>query len=475
MNIFTIILSFKWKYKLVLSLLVIALSQNSYSQTAKIPSKDSVEVNYKFIVAASQGNVKLVNEYIEQGVFINYQDAQGGTALFYAVNNNYPEVIKTLLYYGSNPNIGTNDGYTPLMAACANGNFDIAQLLLLIKRTNVNIVDNNNISALTYAVYFGHFYIVDMLLFYDASVDLLDKNNNSTLYYAALKGDTAIASRLLKANAKILQQNKDGISPLKTTIQNNDSAMFDLFFDRITPDSLKIKTKQDLLIYSIDNKNSYAFDRLLSDINSDSANFYSDPKILHHAYINEDKGLIKTLHKYNFANSYKPIFTSFQSKFSTSFNGLDYMCYMGIGVRESRYNLDLNVRYGTRFNQFSVTQQQNDNVYYQLWEKRRVLGLQLRKNFLLNPIRGITIKPFVAIDLQAHWGKYNGYSEVISPNFHLVPEAGISIQNQWLVFDISYQYANFAIEGISSNRINFGLGFMIPFYPKPVKYNNVWL
>lgn len=475
MNILISISSFKYKKSLILSLLLIAFCQNSYSQIGKITSKDSVEVNYKFIVAASQGNVKLVNEYITQGVFIDYQDAQGATALFYAVNNNYPEVIKTLIHYGANPNIGTSDGYTPLMAASANGNFDVAQLLSLIKRTNLNIQDNNNISALTYAVYFGHFYIVDMLLFYDAKVDLLDKNNNSTLYYASLKGDTSIASRLLNANARILQQNEDGISPLKITIQNNDSSMFDLFLSKITPDSVKIETKQDLLIYSIDNNNYYAIDRLLNYKSPDSNSLYSNPKILYHAYIKEDNNLIKTLNEYPFANTYSPILTSFQTKFNTSFNGQDYMCYMGIGIRESRYNMDLNISYGTRFKQFSITQQQSDNVYYQLWEKRRILGLQLRKNFLIKPIQGIIIKPFIAIDLQTHWGKYNGYSELIKPNFHLLPEAGISIQNQWLVFDISYQYANFAIEGISPNRINFGLGIMIPFYPKPVKYNNVWL
>lgn len=473
MNLIRVIFSFKWKYIFLTSILVGMISYNSFSQSTKISSKDSLEVHYNFIVAASQGNLKKVNEYINLGVFINYRDAQGASAIFYAVNNGYPEIVKTLLYYGANPNIGTYDNYTPLMAASANGDFDIAQLLLYVKRTKINLQDNKKISALTYATYYQHYYIVDMLLFYDAKISLLDKNYNTSLFYAALNGDTAIASRLIKAGANILHKNKDGISPLNIAIQNNDTIMFDLFLRKIKTGSIDISARQELIKYSVQFENTYALNRLLAD-ESYTDDLHLNKDIPRYAYISENRSLIKIVDKNQFPKIYLPIFTSFQSKFSTSFNGQDYMCYMGIGLRESRYNLDFNIRYGTRFNKYSVLQQQSDNVYYQLWEKRRILGVQLRKNFLLKPIDNIIIKPFVALDFQSHWGKYNGYSKVISPNFHIVPEAGISIQNEYLVFDISYQYANFTLEGVSTSRINVGLGFIIPFYQKPIKYN-IWL
>jgi ankyrin repeat protein len=459
---------------LAITFLLLVFVQNTFSQAAKVTTKDSLEVNYNFIVAASQGDTKKVNEYINLGVNINFRDAQGGTALFYAVNNGHQEVVKTLLYYGINPNIGNSENYTPLMAACANGDLDMAQLLLYIKRTNINLTDVNHLTALSYAAFYGHFYIVDMLLFYDAKPNIYDKNLNSSLYYAALNGDTTIASRLLKAKANILHQNKDGISPIDIAISNNDTALFDLLYSKITPQELTNKVQEDLVKFAIKLENIYALNILLKKTH-ETDDIYLNKEIPTLAYISENKKLIKAIKSKHFKTPYSLIFTSFQSKFSVSFNGNDYMCYMGAGVRDSRYNLDINLRYGTRFNQFSVMKQKSDNVYYQLWEKRRVLGLQLRKNFLLRPFNGINIKPYVAVDFQGHWGKYKGYSEAISPNFHLMPEVGISFQNDWLVFDFSYQYVDLGLDAVNSNRLNFGLGFMIPFYDKPFIDNRIWL
>ncbi len=464
-----------YKNKLIISLLILLFSQNVFSQTTRFSSKDSSEVHYKFIVAASQGETKKVNEYLKLGVFINFRDAQGGTALFYAVNNSYPEIVKTLLYYGANPNIGTSDGYTPLMAAASNGDFDIAQLLLYIKRTNINLVDKHRTSALMYAAYYGNYYIVDMLLFYHANIKILDMDYNSALYYAALNGDTAIASRLIKAGDNILHNNKQDNSPLKVAIQNNDSLLFDVFINKLNFDKIDNKTKKDILLFAIDTKNNYAVKHLLKDNYTLNSNLSSDKEFATHAYITENRELIKTIKEYKFANSYTPVFTSFLSKFSSSFNGMDYMCYMDVGIRESHYNIDFNLRYGTRFKQYSIIKKQSDNVYYQLWEKRRIISMQIRKNFLLfSSENKIAVKPFIAVDFQEHWGKYNGYSLKINPNFHIIPEAGISFQNNWLMVDISYQYANFGLENIAYSRINIGLGFILPLYQESTKNNDLW-
>ncbi len=458
-------------YTSTLLFLLILLTQNGYSQTSKYSSQDSIEVHYNFIVAASKGEVNSVNVFINLGVNLDYRDGQGATALFYAVNNGHIEVVKTLLYYGANTNLGTYDGYTPLMAASANGDIDMAQLLLYIKSTKLDLYDNKYGTALNYAAYYGNYFIVDMLLFYGANANILDRNFNSSLYYAALNGDTAIVSRLIKAKTKILHQNKDGISPMHIAIIKNDTVLFDLFYKRINWVDIESSTLEDLVKAAVKFENVYALDSLLKLDNNDLC---QNKEITRIAYVTENRKVIKTIKDLNFKKIYTPIFSAFQSNFSTSFNGDDYMCYMSIGVRESRYNLDFNIRYGTRFSQHSIVKQQSKNVYYQLWEKRRIIGVQLRKNFLLSKYNYFTIKPFVAIDFQGHWGKYKGYSEGISPNFYMVPEMGVSFQKDWLVFDLSYQYAKFVLEGVSNSRINLGIGFMIPFYDKPNIDNEIW-
>jgi len=78
-------------------------------------------------------------------------------------------VVKTLLYYGADPNISTYDGFTPLMNVALQGDFDMAQTLLYDARTKLDLYDVNNCTALHYASYYDNMYIADMLLYYGAN------------------------------------------------------------------------------------------------------------------------------------------------------------------------------------------------------------------------------------------------------------------------------------------------------------------
>ena len=66
------------------------------------------------VIAASDGNGRLVNYLLESGHDINFRDDDGHTALFKAVDETYYALAIFLLQRGANPNIPDNEGDTPL-------------------------------------------------------------------------------------------------------------------------------------------------------------------------------------------------------------------------------------------------------------------------------------------------------------------------------------------------------------------------
>ena len=77
-------------------------------------------------------------------------------------------------------NSRTGWGFTPLMAAALNGDFEYLEFLLK-EGANVNDVDDHNQSALSHAVLRGHKECVHMLLCVGADVNSRDEHGTTPL------------------------------------------------------------------------------------------------------------------------------------------------------------------------------------------------------------------------------------------------------------------------------------------------------
>ena len=66
------------------------------------------------VIAANDGNGRLVHYLLESGHDINFRDEDGRTALFMAVDETYYALAIFLLERGADPNIPDNEGDTPL-------------------------------------------------------------------------------------------------------------------------------------------------------------------------------------------------------------------------------------------------------------------------------------------------------------------------------------------------------------------------
>ncbi len=465
----TIVWRISAKLLLFSSLFIFIFPNHSFAQT------DSTKEIYSFIEAADRGDVKAVNSYINKGVNINCRDANGGTPLFYAANNSHLEVIKTLLYYGADPNIGTMDGFTPLMNVSAQGNFKTAQLLLYDSRTKLDIIDINKCTALHYASYYDNIYIVDMLLFYGANAQLKARNSSSPLLLASFSGDTALAQLLINAGNLIKSFDTKGNSPMSIAIQNNDTVLFDFYFEKINNEVKEDKDWNSYLLTAIQHNNDYATNKLLDFFQKGVFELTDSKKLINQAYKLENYGLVAKFYRDGYKSSYKPIFNAAHFKFSESFNNTDYISYFAFGIDEVRYNISASIIYGTRFTTKAILNKIDENTFYQYLEHRNVLGFYLRKNIVFIPLKDIIIKPYIGAAFQWHFISYNGILQKQPTSFIFVPEFGVSFKYQLLLVDISYQYGNFKLYDVSPHRINVGIGINIPFYNKTKKYYPLWL
>ncbi len=436
---------------------------------------DSTKLNYSFVNAADRGDVKAVNRFILKGVNLNYRDANGATALFYAANNSHMEVVKTLIYYGADPNIGTFDGFTPLMNAALQGEFEIAQLLLYDSRTSLDVYDVNNCTALHYASYYDNLYVADMLLYYGASAQLKAKYQSSPLLLASFTGDTAINQLLIDAGNLIKTKNNEGYSPMSIAIQNNDTLLFDFFFENLKNEKTEAKDWNLFLESAIKHENGYATDILMEFFQKGVFELKNSEELYTEAYRLENYKLINKFTKYGYNTSWMPIINSLHIKFSESFNTNDYTSFFKIGVEEARYQSSVSFVYGTRFGKKAIREKVDDNTFYQYWEHRNIIGFQLRKYVWIKSSNELVIKPYVGAEFQWHFVNYNGITQRKPTNFVFVPELGVSFKYQLLMVDFSYQYADFDIYDVSPHKINIGVGINIPFYQKSSKYYPLWL
>jgi ankyrin repeat protein len=113
--------------------------------------------------AALAGDTEAVKVLVARGAGVNAKDAEGRTALMFAVINMHHETVKALLEGGADVNGRANDGGTALMLAASCGDAEIVRLLL----SNGADVSGSYVStgetAATLAVQKDHTAIVELL------------------------------------------------------------------------------------------------------------------------------------------------------------------------------------------------------------------------------------------------------------------------------------------------------------------------
>jgi len=146
--------------------------------------------------AALNGELKTVNESIEQGISVDNADELGRTALMFAAFNGHNEVIELLIANGASVNRENDEGRTPLMFA-ASGPFPETVLLLIENEADVNRSDSvEEWTPLMYAAAEGNNEVVALLLEHGADPNAMDTDGETATDFAQNNGHTQTVALL---------------------------------------------------------------------------------------------------------------------------------------------------------------------------------------------------------------------------------------------------------------------------------------
>ena len=168
------------------------------------------------VIAAGQGNVTLLERLLARGHNVNWQNAEGETALANAASQGQETTLQQLLSAGADTQLQDKNGRTPLMLAAASGH--VGTLTLLHEAGgNVNQQDQQEHTALTLAAANGQVNAVAWLLLgSDADVHhTLLNNGRNALHLASAAGHDDVVAQLLLTDLDIGAKDADGQTALQ--------------------------------------------------------------------------------------------------------------------------------------------------------------------------------------------------------------------------------------------------------------------
>jgi ankyrin repeat protein len=113
--------------------------------------------------AAFNGHSEIVLKLLEEGAELEKRDFMDRTALLYACTGPFPETVKILLDKGALPNVVDSDEhFSPLMHAAAEGNFGVVKILVEFG-ADLSLKDVDGDDAESFAMQAGHQQVADYL------------------------------------------------------------------------------------------------------------------------------------------------------------------------------------------------------------------------------------------------------------------------------------------------------------------------
>ena len=124
----------------------------------------------------------------------------GNTALIIACGNGYHDDVTALLNMGAEPNKKNKFGSSALILSTQKQKMNCIEALLNHPkaRVDINITDEELITALMWASWHNNIQIVEFLIRRGADVNKVSKNGRTAIYWAVEKGHVSIVSLLLE-------------------------------------------------------------------------------------------------------------------------------------------------------------------------------------------------------------------------------------------------------------------------------------
>jgi ankyrin repeat protein len=163
--------------------------------------------------AAEKADWPRVAALLNDGADLKAAQADGMTALHWAVYHDHADTARLLLAAGANAKAENRYGVTPLSLACTNGNAEIVRLLLAAG-ADANTTLRGGETALMTAARTGRIEPVKALLDASAKIDATDRKGQTALMWAAADGHAGVVELLIKTGADKNARLKSGFTPM---------------------------------------------------------------------------------------------------------------------------------------------------------------------------------------------------------------------------------------------------------------------
>ncbi|NXJ74769.1 CSKI2 protein, partial [Trogon melanurus] len=167
--------------------------------------------------AALGGSLDLISLLLEAQATVDIKDSNGMRPLHYAAWQGRVEPVRVLLRAAASVNMASLDGQIPLHLSAQYGHYEVSEMLLQ-HQSNPCLINKAKKTPLDLACEFGRLKVAQLLLNSHLCVALLegqskdatDPNYTTPLHLAAKNGHKEIIRQLLKAGIEINKQTKTG-------------------------------------------------------------------------------------------------------------------------------------------------------------------------------------------------------------------------------------------------------------------------
>ena len=178
-------------------LVILALTATAYA------AEPTVARDTRLIDAVKAGNASAAVTLLQKKVDVNITEADGTTALHYAVRNNDVALVDRLIRAGADAKAVTRYGVTAMSLACENGSAPVVERLLKAG-ISANATGRLGETALHLCARTGDPDAVKVLVSHGASVDTIENWRGQTpLMWAAAEGHAAAMRVLIEAGADV--------------------------------------------------------------------------------------------------------------------------------------------------------------------------------------------------------------------------------------------------------------------------------
>jgi ankyrin repeat protein len=426
------------------------------------------QLNDLLFAAAEDGKADDVVKYLMLGADVNARTYDFVTPLMYAAQNGHLDVVKILLFNGATINARPKDGASALIAATRFNHEDVMDYLIQ-QGANVDLNNFDSATALTYAAAYGYYIPADMLIFYGANVNHAAENGSTPLMLAAFSGSKDVVELLLNKGADVNAKDKTNWSALHFAVLNQNTEIVKLLIEKgATIDAMTDMGYTPLAIAS-ETGNAVITDYLLVKKADATIKTNNGATPFRLALYNNNKIVLDTLKKHIRNKEIMPFFNDFQiSLVNLDFNTKDFMYGMQAGIKDLRYNIDVNLGFNTRLWANRTLVPIDDNIFYQYWEKRSLLHLGIDKTFSIPTFSYTQHGIIFGVKGVYTYGKYISVNSKPEKKILFAPEIGYTISGGGVGAKLTIEYLDLQVKDLSPVRMNLGLYFTIKrkfYYP----------